>query len=221
MYHRMRRGQFPGAAWTDLRAATGQAAGTAILNLGVSRCLARGCEMAFNRLLANVRSQLEESIMAVFLPAPDNWEKALAEVKVKPDGALSKVLSLRGVTFDWRREDFPALDFTTGRSVGFIAQEVERIVPEAVKRDDKGFRSVAYSHLTPVLVEAVKEQQKQITAQQQTITELRRQNSALNARLDALERAASTITRRPVGAKEAVARAGAVQQRLVHKEVSQ
>jgi hypothetical protein len=114
------------------------------------------------------------------------------------DGALSKVLSLRGVTFDWRREEFPALNFTAGRGVGFVAQEVERVVPEAVTRDAAGFRSVAYSHLTPVLVEAVKEQQAQITQQQQTITELRRQNSALDARLreqaarlDALERVAA------------------------------
>ncbi|MEO8435368.1 MAG: tail fiber domain-containing protein, partial [Pyrinomonadaceae bacterium] len=64
-------------------------------------------------------------------------------------GALSKVLSLRGVTFDWRREEFPALNFASGRQVGFVAQEVERVVPEAVVRDTEGFRSVAYSHLTP------------------------------------------------------------------------
>ena len=98
----------------------------------------------------------------------------LSDLRYKHDiraieGALSKVRSLRGVTFDWRREEFPHLDFATGRSVGFVAQEVERVVPEAVTRDAEGFRSVAYSHLTPVLVEAVKEQQAQIENQQKLI----------------------------------------------------
>ena len=98
----------------------------------------------------------------------------LSDLRYKRDihaikGALSKVRSLRGVTFDWRREEFPHLDFATGRSVGFVAQEVERVVPEAVTRDAEGFRSVAYSHLTPVLVEAIKEQQAQIENQQKLI----------------------------------------------------
>jgi hypothetical protein len=91
-------------------------------------------------------------------------------------GALAKVLALRGVTFDWRREEFPQLNFTSGRSVGFIAQEVERVVPEAVTRDSAGFRSVAYAHLAPVLVEAVKEQQAQLERQQE---QLRRQQAEL------------------------------------------
>ncbi|MEO8434446.1 MAG: tail fiber domain-containing protein, partial [Pyrinomonadaceae bacterium] len=91
-------------------------------------------------------------------------------------GALSKVLSLRGVTFDWRREEFPGVAFTAGRSVGFIAQEVEQVVPEAVTRDANGFRSVAYSHLTPVLVEAVREQQAHIERQQE---QLKRQQTEI------------------------------------------
>ncbi|MCA1620537.1 MAG: tail fiber domain-containing protein [Acidobacteria bacterium] len=84
-------------------------------------------------------------------------------------GALSKVLSLRGVTYDWRREQFPALNFSAGRQVGFVAQEVERVVPEAVVRDAEGFRSVAYSHLVPVVVEAVREQQAQVERQQEQL----------------------------------------------------
>ena len=94
-------------------------------------------------------------------------------------GALTMVLSLRGVTFDWRREEFPALNFAAGRSVGFVAQEVEEVVPEAVTRDAEGFRSVAYSHLTPVLVEAVKEQQAQIENQQKLIETQQQQIEAL------------------------------------------
>jgi len=45
--------------------------------------------------------------------------------------------------------------------VGFIAQELERVLPEAVTKDEKGYR-VAYSEVVPLLVEAIKEQQREI-----------------------------------------------------------
>lgn len=43
-----------------------------------------------------------------------------------------------------------------------IAQEVEKVVPEIVKTDTQGYKSVAYDKLTAILVEALKEQQKEI-----------------------------------------------------------
>ena len=104
-------------------------------------------------------------------------------------GALSKVLSLRGVTFDWRREEFPALSFAAGRGLGFVAQEVERVVPEAVTRDSEGMLSVAYSHLTPVLVEAVKEQQAQIKQLQELVARQQSQLQRQQAQLDRVRRA--------------------------------
>jgi hypothetical protein len=44
------------------------------------------------------------------------------------------------------------------RQLGFIAQEVEEVVPEMVHTDSDGFKSVAYARLLPVVVEAIKEQ---------------------------------------------------------------
>jgi len=46
--------------------------------------------------------------------------------------------------------------------VGFIAQELERVLPEAVTKDEKGYYRVAYSEVAPLLVEAIKEQQREI-----------------------------------------------------------
>ena len=48
------------------------------------------------------------------------------------------------------------------RKLGFIAQEVEKIIPELVKTDSEGMKSVDYISVIPVLVEALKNQQKQI-----------------------------------------------------------
>ena len=77
-------------------------------------------------------------------------------------GALDKVLSLRGVSFNWNREQFPDRSFPEGRQVGFIAQEVEKVIPEVVDSDRQGYKGLSYQSLIPVLVEAIKAQQKEI-----------------------------------------------------------
>jgi len=48
------------------------------------------------------------------------------------------------------------------RSTGVIAQELLEILPEAVHQDEEGMYSVAYGNIVGVLIEAIKEQQKQI-----------------------------------------------------------
>jgi hypothetical protein len=78
--------------------------------------------------------------------------------------ALDKVKSLRGVYFNWNQKDFPEKEFGTQDELGFIAQEVEKIVPEIVSKDKskEEYRSVKYDKLVALLVEAIKDQQKQI-----------------------------------------------------------
>ena len=78
------------------------------------------------------------------------------------EDALERTLMLRGVTFEWRRDEFPERHFARGRDIGFVAQEVESIFPELVSTERDGYRSVDYAALTPILVEAIKAQQRQI-----------------------------------------------------------
>ena len=66
------------------------------------------------------------------------------------DNALDKVMNMRGVSFTKQAE----------RGIGVIAQEVEKIIPEVVT--DGEYKSVAYGNMVGVLIEAIKEQQKQI-----------------------------------------------------------
>jgi hypothetical protein len=68
------------------------------------------------------------------------------------DNPLEKVLSIRGVNFEWRENH--------RQSAGVIAQEVEKVLPELVEGDKT--KTVNYNGLIGVLVEAIKEQQKQI-----------------------------------------------------------
>ena len=71
--------------------------------------------------------------------------------------SLDKVDKLRGVTFDWRTEEFPERRFPQERTMGFIAQEVEEVAPELVKTSNDGYKSVQYGNITALLVEAIKE----------------------------------------------------------------
>jgi len=80
-------------------------------------------------------------------------ERLKTEIKTI-DSALEKISSLRGVTFT-RKQTF-------NKELGLIAQEVEKIIPEAVTSNEKGFKSIAYGNLVGVLIEAIKEQNYKI-----------------------------------------------------------
>jgi hypothetical protein len=67
---------------------------------------------------------------------------------------LDKVTQLRGVTYKWINND------TDG--MGLIAQELEEIIPQAVSTDSNGMKSVNYSALVGLLVEAIKDLKQQI-----------------------------------------------------------
>ena len=66
---------------------------------------------------------------------------------------LEKVLNLRGVYFDWKDKK----KYSDKKQIGFIAQEVEKVVPELVI-DNKYIKTVCYPQAVSLLVEAIKEQ---------------------------------------------------------------
>lgn len=72
-------------------------------------------------------------------------------------GALAKVLSLSGVSFAWKS--------TGEKSIGLIAQDVEAVFPEVVRANpETGIKAVEYGNLVAPLIEAMKEQQREIEA---------------------------------------------------------
>jgi hypothetical protein len=89
---------------------------------------------------------------------------------------LQKVLALRGVNFNWNTSAFPQRMFSDKRTLGFIAQEVEKVLPEIVQTENtaEGYKSVQYDKVIALLVEAIKEQQKQINQLKQQVKKLRR-----------------------------------------------
>jgi hypothetical protein len=72
------------------------------------------------------------------------------------ENSLDKVLSLRGVSYNRIDENDKA------PKIGVIAQEVQAVIPEVVFKQEDGMLGVAYGNMVGVLIEAIKEQQRQI-----------------------------------------------------------
>ena len=98
--------------------------------------------------------------------------------------ALAKVEQLRGVSFRWRAGELAGQGFPKGRKVGFIAQEVARVLPEVVTTDENGYQSVEYANLTALLAGAIRELKAEQDAE---IADLEAENDKLRLRLEALE----------------------------------
>jgi hypothetical protein len=76
------------------------------------------------------------------------------KTNIKPlENSLAKILQLQGVSFNWKENQEP--------SIGLLAQEVEKIFPELFSGKD-GSKTIDYGKLVPILIEAIKEQQREI-----------------------------------------------------------
>ncbi|MFV1968778.1 MAG: tail fiber domain-containing protein, partial [Pirellulaceae bacterium] len=95
--------------------------------------------------------------------------------------SLDTVTRLSGVTYEWRTDEYPDRSFEEGRHIGFIAQDVETVVPEAVTVGPDGTYSMRYQEIIPILVEAIKEQQETIDEQRGVIARLDDRLTALEA----------------------------------------
>jgi hypothetical protein len=106
---------------------------------------------------------------------------------IKPiNGALENVLQMNGVTYDWRTDEFPEMGLNDDSQHGLIAQELEAIVPELVLTGSDGYKSIEYTHLVPVLIEALKEQNKIIEVQASEISIIKSEASITQKQLKEL-----------------------------------
>ncbi|MGD9129705.1 MAG: tail fiber domain-containing protein [Candidatus Woesebacteria bacterium] len=92
-----------------------------------------------------------------------------SDIRFKKDivplgSSLSKILKLEAKKYYWINEKYG-----TEQQVGFIAQEMETVIPELVSTDDEGYKSIRYGKITAYLVEGIKEQQAQINALAESI----------------------------------------------------
>ena len=106
------------------------------IDMGVDLNLAAGASVTADAFVLNSDETLKKDIKTL-------------------DSALDKVMSMRGVTYQFKHNP-------EKQEVGFLAQEMKNSVPEVVSTTNQGTLGIDYAKLTSVLVEAVKEQQEQI-----------------------------------------------------------
>jgi hypothetical protein len=95
--------------------------------------------------------------------------------------ALDKLKKINGYTYKWKNKPDRTIQ------IGVIAQEVEEVLPEIVTTDKDGYKSVAYSRLSVLLIEAMKEQQKIIENQNVKIEKLNQNLKSTDASVNKLE----------------------------------
>ena len=78
------------------------------------------------------------------------------------ENVLSKIQGISGYYFDWNNEAKENLIVNDKKQIGVIAQELEVEFPELVSVNEEGYKTVDYANLTPILLQAIKEQQSEI-----------------------------------------------------------
>ncbi|MCI0330449.1 MAG: tail fiber domain-containing protein [candidate division Zixibacteria bacterium] len=93
--------------------------------------------------------------------------------------ALETVEQLNPVSFRWKDAE---KDAQFGRVRGLIAQDVEKVIPEWIKTDPDGYKRLEPIGIDALLIEALKEQQKQIEVLKEEIAKLKDQSSQAQAK---------------------------------------
>lgn len=113
------------------------------------------------------------------------WFPGMSDMRFKKHIApltdpLYKINQLQGVSYRWRFEAYPDGHFPQSPELGLVAQDVEKVLPEVVNSDTDGIKSIDYYQLVPLLIEAIKEQQKSIEELRSIIANINDQQVNLN-----------------------------------------
>ena len=144
----------------DLHFVSPDAADTIVITSDGRMAIGRSFVMTGTGTTEDVRLDVDGDILAIQVHASSDarFKKNISQV----DNALEKVLAIEGVTYNFRTDEFTNRNFPTKSQLGFLAQNVEEVIPQVVKTDAYGYKSIDYSKLTALLNEAIKEQQSQI-----------------------------------------------------------
>jgi hypothetical protein len=115
-----------------------------------------------------------------------------SDVRYKKNfSALSSVLpmlmAIHPMYYQYNKEAFPEMGFTDERTLGVLAQELEKSFPELVVTDGKGYKAVDYSRLSVVLLGALQEQQQNLVQQKEVIDRQQKLLEEMDKRLHKLE----------------------------------
>ncbi len=91
------------------------------------------------------------------------------------ENALTTLSQLHAKTYHWNQTAFPKNNFDDKLQIGFIAQEVEKVLPAIVTTDADGYKAINYIEVIPLLVQGIKEQQIKINEQEERTNKLEKE----------------------------------------------
>jgi hypothetical protein len=96
-------------------------------------------------------------------------DERLKDDIVPISGCLEKINKIDAVEFNWNQNQ----QTYSGHDIGLIAQQIQEIAPEIVTERKNGYLAVKYEKMVPILVGAIKDQQKIINEMRAEIDELK------------------------------------------------
>lgn len=108
-----------------------------------------------------------------------------SDIRLKKDiiplqNSLERILKLQGVSYYFKPDGPLGNNFPKEKQIGLVAQDVETIVPEVITTNKEGYKAIDYGKLTSLLIEAMKNQQNQIS-------KLEKQNEKINLQQQEIE----------------------------------
>jgi hypothetical protein len=118
-------------------------------------------------------------------------------------GAVDLIKKMNPSTYTFNRTNYPRMNFAAGKRYGFIAQDLEQVLPEVVKNDifpeqydslghliteAVQYKGVAYIEIIPILVAGIREQQEVIEKQQEMIGQQQRAIEELRKKMCQMEK---------------------------------
>ncbi|MDX2002062.1 MAG: tail fiber domain-containing protein [Chitinophagales bacterium] len=114
------------------------------------------------------------------------------------ENPIDIIRKMSGVYYTYKIDEFKEMNFDNRKHIGFIAQDLEKILPEAVLTKDDGYKAVEYANLTALLAEGIKAQQNTIEENYEALTqqlkEKEEQIQALTNKLNKIEQMLSQGT---------------------------
>ena len=105
--------------------------------------------------------------VGIFATSDRKFKKDISPI----ENSLEKVLALEGKTYKWNQQSNSEKNFDNDNHSGFIAQDIEKVLPHLVITGENGEKAVNYLELIPYLVEAIKAQESKIAELQNQISE--------------------------------------------------
>lgn len=124
------------------------------------------------------------------LTSDKRFKKNIRTIK----NAAETLLQLEGVSYAFKTDEFKDRNFSEGRHLGLIAQDLEKVFPELIWTSETGYKAVYYEGLIPVIIEAFKEKEEENQQQKEEIADMKEEMSKMQAELSELKRMVAELS---------------------------